>query len=80
MSRRSTPKERVEKELEHLKVLYNKLETFIDKVDSAEVDHEQIVLMLKQSLVMESYIAILEKRLRIWKDTPEATPVETETT
>jgi hypothetical protein len=61
-------KQRVEKELDNLRIKSSKLFLFIkgDKFNS--LSSEEKTLLQEQYDIQLKYISILEKRLEIWKD------------
>lgn len=60
-----TEKEQLAKEIKRVTTNFYKLEAFLDGTPRPETCHNQIVLMLKQSLIMEEYLTILNRRLRL---------------
>ena len=61
-------KQRVEKELDNLRIKSSKLFLFIKSDKFNELSVEEQTLLHEQYDIQLKYISILEKRLKIWKD------------
>ena len=61
-------KQRVEKELDNLRIKSSKLLLFIKGNKFNNLSNEEQTLLKEQYEVQLRYISILEKRLEIWKD------------